>query len=99
MPVVMLLVAGIIMFPAILNEPGGSVAMTMGLVPFWSPIIMPIRYAAADVPLRDVLESLALLAATVIVVVWIAARIYRIGILMYGKRPGLRELARWVRQS
>ncbi len=99
MPVVMLLVAGIIMFPAILNEPGGSLAVAMGLVPFWSPIIMPIRYAASDVPLPEIFESVALLAATVLAVVWIAARIYRIGILMYGKRPGLRELAHWVKQS
>jgi ABC-2 type transport system permease protein len=99
MPVVMLLVAGIIMFPAVLNEPGGTVATVMGLVPFFSPIIMPIRYAASDVPLPDVLLSVGVLAATVVAVVWVSARIYRVGILMYGKRPGLAELARWAGRS
>ncbi len=99
MPVVMLLVVGIIMFPAVLNEPGGSLATVMGLVPFFSPIIMPIRYAASEVPVAEVLESVAVLAVTVVAVVWVAARIYRVGILMYGKRPGLAELARWARQS
>jgi ABC-2 type transport system permease protein len=99
MPVVMLLVAGIIMFPAVLNEPAGTVAMVMGLVPFFSPIIMPIRYAASDVPAGELIASLALLAVVVVAVVWIAARIYRVGILMYGKRPGFRELARWAGRS
>lgn len=99
MPVVMLLVVGIIMFPAVLNEPGGTTAAVMGLVPFFSPIIMPIRYAASDVPVRDVAMSLGVLAATVVLVVWVSGRIYRVGILMYGKRPGLRELARWAARS
>jgi ABC-2 type transport system permease protein len=99
MPVVMLLVAGIIMFPPVLAEPGGHLATIMGLVPFFSPIIMPIRYAASDIPLSEVLGSVGLLAVTTLAVAWVAARIYRVGILMYGKRPGLRELARWVGRS
>lgn len=99
MPVVMLLVVGIIMFPPVLAEPGGSLAMVMGLVPFFSPIIMPIRYAASDVPVAEVLVSVGVLALTTVAVAWIAARIYRVGILMYGKRPGLRELVRWAGRS
>ncbi len=99
MPVVMLLVVGIIMFPAVLNQPGGSTATAMGLIPFFSPIIMPIRYAASDVPAGDVILSLGVLAATVIAIVWVSGRIYRVGILMYGKRPNLGELVRWARRS
>ena len=99
MPVVMLLIPGILVFPAVLNDPAGSLSHVMGLVPFWSPIIMPIRAAAADVPSGEVGVSLAVLAVTVVAVVWVAARIYRVGILMYGKRPGLGELVRWARQS
>ena len=99
MPVVMLLIPGILVFPAVLNDPAGSLSTVMGLVPFWSPIIMPIRAAAADVPAGEVAASLAVLAVTVVAVVWVAARIYRVGILMYGKRPGFGELVRWARQS
>jgi ABC-2 type transport system permease protein len=99
MPVVMLLIPGILVFPAVLNDPAGSLSSVMGLVPFWSPIIMPIRYAASDVPAGELLASLALLALVVVGVVWVAARIYRVGILMYGKRPGIAELVRWARQS
>ncbi len=99
MPVVMLLIPGILVFPAVLNEPGGTLSLVMGLVPFWSPIIMPIRFAASDVPAGELGASFVLLAVTVLAVVWVAARIYRVGILMYGKRPGLGELVRWARQS
>ena len=99
MPVVMLLIPGILVFPAVLNDPAGSLSSVMGLVPFWSPIIMPIRFAASDVPAGELALSLAILAVTVIGVVWVAARIYRVGILMYGKRPGIGELFRWARQS
>jgi len=99
MPVMMLLVVAIIMFPAVLQEPGGQVAAALGLIPFSSPIIMPIRYAASDVPASEVAMSLAVLAASTLAVVWLAGRIYRVGILMYGKRPGVRELMRWARES
>jgi ABC-2 type transport system permease protein len=99
MPVVMLLIPGILVFPAVLNDPAGSLSHVMGLVPFWSPIIMPIRFAASDVPPAELAASLAILAVTVVAVVWVAARIYRVGILMYGKRPGIAELIRWARQS
>jgi len=99
MPVVMLLIPGILVFPAVLNDPSGSLSHVMGLVPFWSPIIMPIRFAASDVPAGELAASLAILGLTVVGVVWVAARIYRVGILMYGKRPGLGELVRWARQS
>ena len=99
LPAMMPLIAAIIMFPVVLQEPSGQLATTMALVPFFSPIIMPIRYAASDVPFAEVALSLAVLAASTVAVVWVAARIYRVGILMYGKRPTLREMLRWTRES
>jgi ABC-2 type transport system permease protein len=99
MPVTMLLVVAIIMFPVVLNEPSGQLAMVMGLVPFFSPIIMPIRYAASEVPVAEVVLSLAVLALSTLAIVWLASRIYRVGILMYGKRPSVREMLRWAKES
>jgi ABC-2 type transport system permease protein len=99
MPVTMLLVVAIIMFPVVLNEPSGQLAMVMGLIPFFSPIIMPIRYAASEVPLAEVVLSLAVLALSTFAIVWLASRIYRVGILMYGKRPSMREMLRWAKES
>lgn len=96
-PVVMLLVIPTLLMVGILNDPDGSLALTLSLIPFTSPIAMPVRWAAAPVPLADLSGSLAMLLGTVVAVMWVAGRIYRVGILMYGKKPGLREIVRWVR--
>ena len=96
-PVVMLLVIPTVLMIGILNDPGGSMALALSLIPFTSPIAMPVRWAAAPVPLPELAASLAILVATVLAVMWVAGRIYRVGILMYGKKPGLKELVRWVR--
>ncbi len=99
MPVTMLLVVAIVLFPMVLNDPGGKMAVAMGIVPFFSPIIMPIRYTASEVPAGELAVSLGVLLVSTIVVVWVAARIYRVGILMYGKRPNVKELLRWARET
>lgn len=96
-PVVMLLVIPTVLMIGILNNPDGTMALTLSLVPFTSPIAMPVRWAAAPVPLAEAGGSIAILFATVVVITWIAGRIYRVGILAYGKKPGIKELVRWVK--
>jgi ABC-2 type transport system permease protein len=98
-PVMMLLVFSLIVSFAALNDPGGQLAILTSMIPFSSPIIMPVRVATSDVPASQLALSLAIAGGTVALVVWLAARVYRIGILMYGKRPNLQELWRWARQS
>jgi ABC-2 type transport system permease protein len=98
-PVMMLLVAALLLLFPVLNEPGGRLAVVTSMVPLSAPIIMPIRVAASDVPASEIGLSVAITAATSLLVVWGSARIYRIGILMYGKRPSVKELWRWARQS
>jgi ABC-2 type transport system permease protein len=95
--VVMLLVVPSVLMIGILNDPGSSMAVWLSLIPFCAPIAMPVRWAAGQVPLTEVMLSVGILVATLFVITWIAGRIYRVGILMYGKRPGLKELVRWVR--
>ena len=98
-PVMMLLVAALIVSFGALGDPGGQLAVTASLIPLSSPVIMPVRVATSDVPTSQVLLSLAILAGTVVLVVWGSARVYRMGILMYGKRPSMKEMWRWARQS
>src|SRR5262249_24947910 len=86
-PVMMLLVASLIISFSALADPSGPLAVGASLVPLSAPIIMPVRVATSDVAPTQILMSLAIMAATVVVVVWGAARVYRIGILMKGKRP------------
>jgi ABC-2 type transport system permease protein len=97
--VVMLLVLPSVLMIGILNDPDGRMAVTLSLVPFTSPIAMPVRWAAAEVPAGELASSLGFLALALAAVTWVAGRIYRVGILMYGKRPGLGELVRWVRTA
>jgi ABC-2 type transport system permease protein len=97
LPVTMLLVIGIVCLQVVSNAPRGSSAAIMSNVPFWSPILMPMRYMLGGASLVEVAISLAILVVSTILVVRAAAKIYRVGVLMYGKRPGVRELIRWLR--
>lgn len=98
-PVIMLLVIPLILQSATLG--GGSMAWMdwVALFPFFSPIMMFPRALAGAVPWWMTGLSLVLMAAAVVGTSWVAGRIYRVGILMQGKRPTLRELARWVKEA
>ncbi len=95
--VVMLLVVPVLFMIGVLNDPSGPLAVRLSLIPFSAPIAMPVRWAAGEVPIGQLLLSMGLLVATLLGITWVAARIYRVGILMYGKRPTIGELVRWVR--
>jgi ABC-2 type transport system permease protein len=96
-PVSWLLVLSFVSMFGMLNDPASAFAVTLSLVPFSAPIAMPVRWAAGNLPTYEIALSLGILAVSIVAVTWIAARIYRVGILMTGKRPNLRELGRWIR--
>jgi ABC-2 type transport system permease protein len=97
MPVTLLLVAGIVVVTAVSGDPRGFTAAVMTTVPFWSPLLMPMRILLGGASAGEVALSLVVLAVSTVLVASAAARIYRVGVLMYGKRPSLRELLRWLR--
>lgn len=97
MPITMFLVVGMVSMTAITGDPRGSTSAAMTLVPFWSPMLMPLRYLLGGATGGEVGLSLAILVVSSALVARAAAKIYRVGILMYGKRPGLGELVRWLR--
>ena len=99
LPVIMLLVVPIMFLMPIIENPNSPMAVGASMVPFFSPILLYARTASGVVPLWQILTSLALLFGSVWVVAWVAGRIYRVGILMQGKRPTLPELWRWVRAA
>jgi ABC-2 type transport system permease protein len=80
-------------------NPTSRLAEIMSWLPFSAPIIMPMRMSAISVPWYELTGTLLGLAVTCAICVWLSARIYRVGLLMYGKKPSLAELYRWVRQS
>jgi ABC-2 type transport system permease protein len=99
MPVMLLLVSSVIFIAPILTNPGSPLARTMTLLPFSAPILMPLRMSLMTVPWYELAGSLGGVAIACALSIWLSARIYRVGLLMYGKRPSFRELARWVRYA
>jgi ABC-2 type transport system permease protein len=98
-PLMILIVSTAVFIQPVLLNPTGTTARVLSLVPFSSPIIMPIRMAVIGIPPLELAASLGFLAIGCIVALWLASRIYRVGLLMYGKRPTIREMARWVSYS
>jgi ABC-2 type transport system permease protein len=96
-PITMFLVIGMVSMTAITGDPRGSSSAIMTLVPMWSPMLMPLRYILGGATPGEVALSLGILAVSTVLVARAAAKIYRVGILMYGKRPGFGELLRWLR--
>jgi ABC-2 type transport system permease protein len=93
------LISPLLFLESILNAPLGRTATTLGLIPFTAPIAMPMRMASSPVPGMEIGVALVLLVCAIVVVAWVAGKIYRVGILSTGKRPTLAELGRWVWQS
>lgn len=96
MPVIMLLVGGFLLTFVAMANPDGTPAVVGSFIPFFSPLVMFARAVLGSPPAWQVALSLLLLAATVAAAIWAAARVYRTGVLMYGKRPSLVEAARLV---
>jgi ABC-2 type transport system permease protein len=99
LPVMMPIVLSIIFIQPIIEAPNSPLAVTLSMIPFFSPIPMVVRVAVTDVPFWQPLLSFALMVATFLGSVWVSARIYRIGILMYGKKAKLSDLIRWMRYA
>lgn len=96
-PVIMMLVVSIMFLQPVLNAPDSKLAITMAFIPFSAPVVMPLRMSAVSVPTWEVVLSLISLLSASYLAVYVAARIYRTGILMHGKRASMREIIRWVR--
>jgi ABC-2 type transport system permease protein len=98
-PVLMPIILAMVCWPAVMQSPDGRLAFTISMIPGMSPLIMFLRIVVLTPPMWQILLSIALLALSILAVVWFAARVYRVGILMYGKRPTFPEIVRWVRHS
>jgi ABC-2 type transport system permease protein len=95
----MLLVVSFISMFGMLNDPSSTFSVALSMIPFTAPIAMPVRWAAGNLPVSEIAISVVILGATIVGVTWAAARIYRVGILMTGKRPNPKELLRWIRTA
>jgi len=96
-PAIMPLVVSVMFFPVVLRSPDSPLSVALSLFPFSAPLLMFLRITVMSPPLWQVATAVALTLLTIAGVTWFSARIYRVGILMYGKRPTFPELMKWVR--
>jgi ABC-2 type transport system permease protein len=99
LPVILPLVLSLVFLNVILRDSNSTTSVVLSMIPFFSPILMIFRITLQMPPLWQITLSLGILVVTTLGVVWFSARIYRVGILMYGKRPSLVEVFRWLRYS
>lgn len=85
--------------PVIIENPNGVVAQVLTFIPFSAPVAVMMRTGMADVPLWQIIISIALLIGTIIGSLWIAAKVFRIFLLMYGKTPKMSEILRYLKNA
>ena len=98
-PVMLLLMSGWIFLNPVLINPNSTLAVVLSWLPWTSPILMPIRMGLTTVAPMSIAGSMVCAAIGSLLAVWLAARIYRVGMLMYGKKPTMREVVKWVRYA
>ena len=89
----------VLLIGMLLENPDGGVSRLLPFIPFTAPVTMMVRLAASDVPLWEVVASLAVLLLTGVALVWLSARVFRAGLLMYGQRMSLRGVFAALRQA
>jgi ABC-2 type transport system permease protein len=99
LPVMMPIILSIVFIQPIIEEPNSTLAVVLSMLPFFSPVPMVVRVAVTEVPFWQVGGSFLLMVLTFLGAIWMSARIYRVGILMHGKKPKLGDLLKWIRYA
>jgi ABC-2 type transport system permease protein len=98
MPIIMLLVISFYLFLPVSRNPDSTLSFWLSMIPFFAPISMLVRIVTQTPPFWQIVLSLLIGVTTATFLTWVASKIYRVGMLMYGKRPSIPEVLRWVRQ-
>lgn len=98
-PLTLMIVVSFLMFQMVIKDPNSKVSVIVSLIPFFAPILMLMRISVQTPPLWQILLSIGILLGTTLLLIKLSAKIYRTGILMYGKRPSLLEVLKWLRYS
>jgi len=99
MPVTMLIIVPMLLFGMVMNNPSSGTSIGLSMVPFFAPTLMMMRISLVNPPMWQIMLSIGGMVLAILAAVWLAGRIYRVGILMYGKRPSIAELGRWLRYT
>jgi ABC-2 type transport system permease protein len=99
MPIILILVVSFYLFLPVSRSPDSSFSFWVSMIPFSAPVAMLVRIVTQTPPFWQIALSLLIGFGTVVLIMWVAARIYRVGMLMYGKRASIPEALRWARQA
>ena len=95
-PVTIPIILAFIVTTLVMNDPNSTIVVWFSMIPFTAPIVMMARIPSG-IPAWEIATALVLLYLTFIVMVWLAGKVYRVGIFMHGKKPTLKELYRWLK--
>ncbi len=98
-PILVLIIIPILLVNFVADDPHSTVAVITSIIPFFAPILMPVRMAVISVPFWQIALTIVLMITTFLVMIWLSAKIYRVGILMYGKKAGFAEIYKWMKYS
>lgn len=90
------IILGMVFSMSVINDPNSTLAVWLSMIPFTSPMVMMARIPFG-IPAGQIVASLAILYVSVVFLIWLSAKIYRVGIFMYGKKPNFKELIRWAK--
>jgi ABC-2 type transport system permease protein len=93
------LIIPMLLLMQILNQPDGTLAVVLSLFPFFTPILMFLRLTLTQVPAIQLIASVVLMVVTILAMAWLSGKIYRVGILMHGSKPKLKEMMRWIKEA
>ena len=99
MPVMMFVLAGFFSVFALIRDPNGTAAHVLSFVPMLTPFVVPMRYSISPLPAVELATAILVTVAGMLAIVWLASRIYRVGILSYGKKATVRDMVRWIRTA
>ena len=88
-----------LMLVSVIKSPDSPLSRIVSLIPFCSPLLMDLRLSIGSPQPWEVILSFVLMAVTALAILWVSSRVYRVGILMYGKKPNLPEILRWIKYS
>jgi ABC-2 type transport system permease protein len=93
------LIIPLVLIVQIMNQPDGALSVVLSLIPFFTPILMFLRMTLTQVPPFQIAASVVLMVAAILVMAWLVGKVYRVGILMHGSKPKVKDLLRWVREA
>ncbi len=99
LPISMFIIAPILLIMYVIGNPSSQASVILSLVPFFAPILMLARIVVETPPVWQIALCLVLMVGTIVGLIWVVGRIYRVGVLMYGKRPTLPEILKWIRYA